>query len=349
MKNILRLNMSKKKNSKKDNLPLVSVCTPTFNRRPFIEYMIKCFQHQTYPKKKLEWIIIDDGTDKIEDLLKHIEQVKYYKYEGLKMTLGEKRNLMHTKCSGDIIVYMDDDDYYPPERITHAVEMLQSKKEVLCAGSSEMYIYYKEIDKMYKFGPYGPKHATAGTFAFKKELLKNTRYNDSSCLAEEKEFLNNYTVPFIQLDPMKTILVFSHEHNTFDKRRLLENINPQYVKLSTKKVEDFIKNKDIEDFYVNRIGELLTNYDIGKPYMKPDVLKQIKELEEERKQMYNKSNNVNENTKIVLYDENRNKIEYTLKELIILFQKQSKEINILKNIIKGKDIEIKLLQDALEG
>ena len=32
-----------------------------------------------------------------------------------KMTLGKKRNLMHEKSKGDIIVYMDDDDYYPPD------------------------------------------------------------------------------------------------------------------------------------------------------------------------------------------------------------------------------------------
>jgi glycosyltransferase involved in cell wall biosynthesis len=25
---------------------------------------------------------------------------------------------MHKQCSGDIIVYMDDDDYYPPERVS---------------------------------------------------------------------------------------------------------------------------------------------------------------------------------------------------------------------------------------
>ena len=27
----------------KSELPFVSVCTPTFNRRPFIPYIIKCF------------------------------------------------------------------------------------------------------------------------------------------------------------------------------------------------------------------------------------------------------------------------------------------------------------------
>lgn len=70
---------------------------------------------QIYPKDRMEWIIIDDGTDKIEDMLKDVPQIKYFKYD-TKMTLGRKRNLMHEKCKGDIIVYMDDDDYYPPEK-----------------------------------------------------------------------------------------------------------------------------------------------------------------------------------------------------------------------------------------
>ena len=103
-------NKNKNKNKLKTNisqLPFVSLCTPTFNRRPFISSMIDCFNHQDYPKDRMEWIIIDDGTDKIEDLVSHIPQVKYYKYDE-KMTLGRKRNLMHEKCKGDIIIYMDD-------------------------------------------------------------------------------------------------------------------------------------------------------------------------------------------------------------------------------------------------
>ena len=61
-----------------DDKPFVSICTPTFNRRPFIEYLIKCFKHQDYPKEKMEWIILDDGTDKIEDMVSYIPQVKYF-------------------------------------------------------------------------------------------------------------------------------------------------------------------------------------------------------------------------------------------------------------------------------
>ena len=152
-------------------LPLVSICTPTFNRRPFIPSLIKCFQSQTYPMDKIEWIIVDDGTDKIEDLVLHIPQVKYFKYDE-RMYLGKKRNTMHDKCNGDIIVYMDDDDYYPPERISHAVETLMKHPEAICAGSSEMHIYFKHIQTMYQFGPYNKNHATAATFAFRRQLLK---------------------------------------------------------------------------------------------------------------------------------------------------------------------------------
>lgn len=263
-------------------LPFVSVCTPTFNRRPFIKAMIKNYERQDYPRVKMEWIIIDDGTDKIEDLVKDVPGVKYYSYD-VKMSLGKKRNLMHEKSSGDILVYMDDDDYYPACRVSHAVEMLQSHPNALCAGSSEIYIWFKHIQKMYQFGPYNANHATAGTFAFKRKLLKDHRYEDEAALAEEKAFLKNYTVPFVQLDPMKTILVFSHEHNTFDKRKLLDNPHPQYVKESNKTVDMFVPEADAKTFYMDEIEDALRDYEPGRPAMKPDVLEQIIKIEERRR------------------------------------------------------------------
>lgn len=271
----------------KHNLPFVSVCTPTFNRRPFIPIMLECFRNQTYPKDRMEWIIIDDGTDKVKDLINgaKIPQIRYYELPE-KITLGAKRNLMHEKCKGSIIVYMDDDDYYPPERVEHAVEVLNSNTNALCAGSSEIYLYFKHIQKMYQFGPYGPNHATAGTFAFKRELLNQTRYNETACLAEEREFLKEYTIPFVQLDPMKTILVFPHEHNTFDKRKLLDNNDNIYAKESEKTVDMFIRFTDeakIKRFFLKDIDDKISKYSPGVPSMKPDVIKQTLEMENQRK------------------------------------------------------------------
>ena len=236
--------MSNKLKEKK-TMPMVSICTPTFNRRPFIPIMFECFRNQDYPKSRMEWIIVDDGTDKIKDLIESsdITQIRYFEVNE-KMSLGAKRNYMHEHAKGDIIVYMDDDEYYPPDRVSHAVERLESNPNALCAGASEIYIFFKHIQKMIQCGPYGPNHATAGTFAFRKELLKLTRYEDHAAVAEERAFLKEYTIPFVQLDPMKAILVFSHEHNTFDKRKMLDNPHPDYFKESPKTVDMFIKRKN---------------------------------------------------------------------------------------------------------
>ena len=197
------------------------------------------------------------------------------------MVLGKKRNLMHEKCSGDIIIYMDDDDYYPPTRVSHAVETLLANPQAMCAGSSEMHIYFKHIDKMIQFGPYGPNHSTAATFAFRKELLQTCRYDDNAALAEESAFLKNYTIPFVQLSVTDSILVFSHSHNSFDKRKLLDQPPNKFMKDSTMSITDFIKNDyetEILQFFMKDIDELLEAYHPGKPEHKQEVLKQIEEI-----------------------------------------------------------------------
>jgi glycosyltransferase involved in cell wall biosynthesis len=279
------------------SVPFVSLCTPTFNRRPFIPFMIKCFEHFTYPKDKIEWIIIDDGTDPIEDLVKDIPQVKYFYYPE-KMFLGKKRNLMHTKCTGDIIIYMDDDDYYPPERVTHAVEKLQNNPGYLIAGSSEMHIYFDSKKCIYQCGPYKEYHATAATFAFKKELLNITKYNDEVAIAEEKQFLDAYSIPLIQLDTLKTILVFSHRHNSLNKEKLLVNPESTKTKLSVYSVDDFIKDSSLKQFYMCDMNHMLDNYEAGSLDYKPEVKRQIEELEIKRNQMIQEYNNKKNNTMI---------------------------------------------------
>jgi len=319
--------------------PFVSICTPTFNRRPFIPYIIKCIENQDYPKEKMEWIIIDDGTDKIKDLVSHLPYVKYFDYS-TKMSLGEKRNLMHKKSKGEILVYMDDDDYYPVERVSHAVETLLSHPDALCSGSSEIFIYFKHNSSVYKFGPYGPNHATAGTFAFKRKLLETSSYDDKAAIAEEKQFLKNYTVPFVQLDPYKTILVFSHEHNTFDKRKLLENPHPDLVKQTDKEVKEFIKDDEMRNFYMNEIDILLKDYEPGRPTMKPDVLTQIIEIEERRRK--DAENRFQElaakmGGKIVIQNKDGTSKELSNDDIIKLLREQQTNINSLVGEIKQRD------------
>ena len=341
-----------KKQEKKTQLPFVSVCTPTFNRRPFVQNMFKCFLNQTYPKHRIEWIIVDDGTDKIRDLIEssNIPQIRYFEINE-KMTLGAKRNYMHRYVRGDIVVYMDDDDYYPPERIEDAVDKLQANPNALCAGSSEIYIYFKHIQKMYKCGPYNANHATAGTFAFRKELLKITKYNETAAVAEEREFLKDYTIPFVQLDPMKAILVFSHIHNTFDKRKMLDNQHPDFFRECDKTVEAFIRNKsekDIYNFFMKDIDELLANYEPGEPKMKPDVLKQIKEIEEQRDKMIKEEMEKQKaNGQIMLQQPGKPPIALSNQEVVSMIQQQQQQLQALAQKAEQGDKTIQLLQTQL--
>jgi glycosyltransferase involved in cell wall biosynthesis len=334
----------KSKNTKKPNLPKVSICTPTFNRRPFYKGLISCILSQKYPKELIEWIIVDDGTDKIGDLVKDIPFVKYISVDG-KMPLGMKRNFMHEQCEfkgdNDIIVYMDDDDFYPPDRVSHAVEKLTGC-DALCAGSSELYIWFNTLDKMYKFGPYGPNHATAGTFAFKRKLLKSSHYEDSAVLAEEKHFLKDYTVPFVQLDPLKTILVFSHEQNTFDKRRLIDP-NNHFCKESALKVSNFVKSEELKSFYMNDLNLLLENYEPGDIKNKPEVLEEIRRRDEMRAEMERRHQEQNQIQQVVVNNPDGSKRALNQKEIIELLKTKTNEVEFLREEINKKNNYISLL------
>ena len=54
------------------------------------------------------------------------------------------------------------------------------------------------------------------------------------------------------LNYYKSFGVESHIQNTFDKKRLLENPNPQFCKESNKTVKMFVKDPNIREFYILR-------------------------------------------------------------------------------------------------
>ena len=228
--------ISKDASSSKE-LPTVSVCTLTHNRQHFIAKLQRCIEAQDYPLEKIEWLILDDSNKYAHSLKLSTNTALNIKYQRIKkkLRLGEKRNLAHKLCSGRIIVYMDDDDFYFPTRVSHAVStLLTSKREI--AGSTSLIIYYSHDQSLWLSGPFGKNHATAGTFAMTKEFATKKYYNNSSECNEEKEFLDNYTIPMAQLDPAKTMVCISHDSNTFDKRKMRQGgESPRMKRLSNEK------------------------------------------------------------------------------------------------------------------
>ena len=233
------------------DLPLVSIVTPTYNRRRFIPSLIKMVQTQTYPRDRMEWVVFDDGQEEVRDLFEQatsqLPTLKFIWSED-KMTLGEKRNRLNQEARGEIIVAMDDDDFYFPERVEEAVKALQENPGFRLAGSSEVYMYFTDTKEIWKAGPYFVGHATNGTMAWTKTYADTHQYDETVAFSEEKSFLEGYKNPLVQLNPKTVMLVMSHSDNTFDKTELRTKTNPLLVKTNLK-MKDFIKDPELFNFF----------------------------------------------------------------------------------------------------
>jgi len=238
----------------------VSVVTPTYNRRMFIPTLIDIYRNQTFSKEKMEWLIMDDGRDKVEDLFieaaKTIPNIRYIRKDE-KLRIGAKRNALNTEAKGAIIIAMDDDDYYPPDRVSSVIEAFKNNPKINIAGSSEMNMYYIDTKKVYTIGPYHNNHATNGTMAWRKLYSDTHKYDEFVTKAEEGTFLQEFKHPMIQLNPLSTILVICHTDNTVDKTELREEHLAQVGMFQSKfkecqhKLEDIVKEKKILDFYLS--------------------------------------------------------------------------------------------------
>jgi glycosyltransferase involved in cell wall biosynthesis len=248
----------------------VSIVTITqLKRFECLKILQNLIQNQTYTNI-IEWVIIEGSRDKEsaeinKNNIKSLTQgnIVYLEYKENRK-LGELRNIANKACKGDITVCMDDDDYYPPTRVAHAVEKLNSSK-ALIAGCSALYVFDYFLGKLYKFkaNKFGPNHSTNNCMAWKKEYLLKNEHDNSKETGEEASFTKKFTEPLVQLDAEHTIICSSHDGNTFNKRDLLVGgtleINP-----TVEEIEDnfFIKLDYYEKYKNIFVKETDSKYDI---------------------------------------------------------------------------------------
>lgn len=209
------------------NISIITISQ--FERFSCVTLLADIIKNQTYYSRILEWVIVDGSKtvldaemnkNNIDSLRSSIDiPIKYVDYvDGTK--LGELRNKGNNACSGDVIVCMDDDDYYFPERVEHAYEELM-KSDKLIAGTSCIHIYDYLLDGEFIFSAFAGNHSTNNCMAYKKEYVKTHKHDSSATHAEETSFTNGFSEPMIQLDVSKTIVVNSHNTNTYNKREII--------------------------------------------------------------------------------------------------------------------------------
>lgn len=145
--------------------PLVSCIMPTRDRRSFIPDALRGFLAQDYPN--LELIIVDDGTDQVQDLLPPDDRITYVRM-GNRETLGEKRNIACHFASGDFVVHFDDDDWYSSARVRLQVNTLIDQDADVCGSSL---VYYRDVrrGRGYKFSLGNHWSFCGTTLAYRRE------------------------------------------------------------------------------------------------------------------------------------------------------------------------------------
>lgn len=89
-----------------------SVITPTFNRESYLIRLYAYFKAQTYPDKEL--LIWDDSPEPSPFFSRLEDEEVWYIHQPQRITVGEKRNYLVERASGDYIAHFDDDDFYAP-------------------------------------------------------------------------------------------------------------------------------------------------------------------------------------------------------------------------------------------
>ena len=115
--------------------PLVSIIIPTYKRSEMLPRAIESVLNQTY--KNIQVIVVDDNdpdtefriaTEQRMLLYNYNPRVKYIRHEK-NMNGSVARNTGIKNADGEIVAFLDDDDWYLPEKIEKQVEYLLAHTE----------------------------------------------------------------------------------------------------------------------------------------------------------------------------------------------------------------------------
>jgi glycosyltransferase involved in cell wall biosynthesis len=247
----------KLQNINDDDLPYVSIITPTFKRRKIFSIALHNFDNFIYPPNKLEWIIIDDSpetdlTDEsVTDLIPRDKRIRLIKlpYNDEPLTVAMKRNIGVSNSSYNYIIHMDDDDYYPPESILARIKILLKYKKdgIQCVGST-LIGTYNILNNTSSMSSDGPISLSEASMAYTKKFWEERPFDELCVRGEHKYFCEQRLDRIIDIPYSFILIAINHKNNLTENLRTDNSGLLKYSKKTDKegKIANFFDTWDLE-------------------------------------------------------------------------------------------------------
>ncbi|MDO1448848.1 glycosyltransferase family 2 protein [Rhodocytophaga aerolata] len=122
----------------KNNFPRISIITPSYNQGQYIEQTIQSVLNQNYPN--LEYIVIDGGsTDESVKIIKKYERFLTYWISEKDKGQSDAINKGLQKATGDIINWLNADDYYEPTALLKVAKVFNHTNALMVSGKSRLF------------------------------------------------------------------------------------------------------------------------------------------------------------------------------------------------------------------